>query len=153
MGVLVTAPNSGKRQDTDQIVDAALKALNLIKCLFRFRFHIRPLLWLCCPGVSFAQFPQEFIRWYEERVLLKHAADDDHRVRPHDVYDDLPAKLGEIVYSYDRVFIPRQNVVQPRLIFHQVIDARPVLQGPIHMGNQASEREPLPDAALKHLFY
>ena len=62
-------------------------------------------------GVSFTQFPQELIRRYEERVLLEDAADDNHRVRTHDVDDDLPAKLGEIVYSYDGVFISGQNIV------------------------------------------
>jgi hypothetical protein len=48
-------------------------------------------------------------------------------VRSHYVDDDLPAKLGEVVYSYDRVFIPRQKIVQPSLILHQVIDTGPIL--------------------------
>ncbi len=102
-------------------------------------------------GVSFTQLQQELIRRYEERVLLEDAADDNHRVGAHDVDDDLPAKLGEIVYSYDRVLIPGQNIVQLRLILHQVINPGPVFQGPFHVGDQASQREPLLDAAIKDL--
>ena len=93
--------------------------------------------------VSFAQLAQEFIRRNEERVLLEDAADDDHRVGPHDVDDDLPAKLGEIVQSYDRVLIARQQIIQPRLILHQVVDSRSIFEGPFHMGDQPGEREPL----------
>ena len=62
-------------------------------------------------GAACAQFPQELIRRHKEGVLLEDAANDDHRMGPHNVNDDPPAKLGEIVYSYDRVFIPGQNIV------------------------------------------
>jgi hypothetical protein len=47
------------------------------------------------------------LRSSRKGVLLEDAADDDHRVGPHDVDNDLPAKLGEIVDSYDRIFIAR----------------------------------------------
>ena len=69
----------------------------------------------------------------------------------HDVNDDTLAKLGEIVYSYDRVFIPGQQIVQPRLVLHQVINPRAVFQSPFHMGDQASQREALLSTALQHL--
>ena len=68
---------------------------------------------------------------------------------PHDVNDNPPAKLGEIVCSYDRVFIPGQNIVQSGLVLHQIIDSRSVFQSPFHMGDQASQREALLFAALK----
>ena len=64
------------------------------------------------------QLTQEFVRRNEERILLQDAANDDHRVRPHDVDNDVPAKLGEIVDSYDRVTVARQEIVQPRLVLH-----------------------------------
>ena len=70
-------------------------------------------------------------------------------MRPHNVNNDTPAKLGEIVYSYDRVFISGQQIVQPRLVLHQVINTRAVFQSPFHMGDQTSQREALPSAALK----
>ena len=57
-------------------------------------------------GAAFAQLPQELIRRNKEGVLLQDATNDDHRMGPHNVHDNIPAKLGEIVYSYDRVFIP-----------------------------------------------
>ncbi len=72
-------------------------------------------------GTTFAQLPQELIGRNKEGVLLEHAANDDHRMGPHNVHHDLPAKLGEIVRSYDRVWIPGQKIVQPRLVFYQVI--------------------------------
>src|SRR5258708_12432197 len=40
---LAAAPNGGKGQNADQIVDTALKPLDLVGRLFHFRFHIRPL--------------------------------------------------------------------------------------------------------------
>src|SRR5215470_5860102 len=69
----------------------------------------------------------------------------------HNVNDDTPAKLGEVVGSYDGVFIPRQNIVQSCLVFHEIINTRPVFQGPFHMGNQTSQRETLLFAAFKNL--
>jgi len=69
----------------------------------------------------------------------------------HNVNDDTPAKLGEVIGSYDRVFIPRQNIVQSCLVFHEIINTRPVFQGPFHMGNQTSQRETLLFAAFKNL--
>src|SRR6267154_3128123 len=45
---LAATPNGGKGQNADQIVDTALKALDLIGCLFHFHFHIRPLMGAAC---------------------------------------------------------------------------------------------------------
>src|SRR2546421_86092 len=86
-------------------------------------------------GATFVQLPQELIRRNKERVFLEDATNDDHRMGPHNVHDDIPAKLGEIIHSYDRVFIPGQNIVQPRLVLHQVVNPRAVFQGPLHMGD------------------
>ena len=70
---------------------------------------------------------------------------------PHDIHDDLPAKLGEIVRSYDRVPIPRQYIVQPCLVLHEIINARTVFQSPFHVGDEASQRKSLPSPVLQHL--
>ena len=86
-------------------------------------------------GSALAQLPQELIRRNEERVLLKNTSNDDHRMSPHNINNDIPAKLGEIVDSYDRVFIPGQDIVQSSLVLHQVVNTRPVFQGPFHIGN------------------
>ena len=102
-------------------------------------------------GVSFTQLPQEFVRRNEERVLLEDAADDDHRVGPHDVDNDLPAKLGEIVDSYDRVLVARQNIVQSRLVFNQIVDSRPIFERPFHVRDQSGACEPLLPASVENL--
>jgi hypothetical protein len=47
---------------------------------------------------------------------LHDTAVEDHRAGPRDVEDDLPAKLGEIVDSYDRVLLARENITQFRLV-------------------------------------
>jgi hypothetical protein len=84
---------------------------------------------------ALAQLTQELIRRNEERVLLKNTSNNYHRMSPHDINNDIPAKLGESVGSYDRIFISGQDVVQSSLILHQVIHTRPVFEGPFHMGN------------------
>jgi hypothetical protein len=102
-------------------------------------------------GAACAQLLQELIRRHKEGVLLEDAANDDHRMGPHNIHDDIPAKLGEIICSDDRVWIPGQQIVQPRLLLHQVINPRPVFQGPFHMGDQTREREPWLSTAPQHL--
>ena len=123
----------------------ALKALNLIGCLFHLHSHRQIVdgrhLSCVAPrsrssrknssggtknGFSWRMPPMMIIGWV--RIMSTTIS---------------PAKLGEIVCSYDRVFIPGQNIVQPRLVLHQVIDTRSVFQGPFHMGDQTSQRETL----------
>jgi hypothetical protein len=69
----------------------------------------------------------------------------------HNVNDDGPAKLAEVVGSYDGIFIPGQNIVHPGLIFDEIINAGPAFQGPFHMGNQTGQRETLLPTAFKDL--
>ena len=85
------------------------------------------------PASAFTQLGQELIGRNKEWVLLQNTANDDHGMGTHDVNDYVPAKLGEIICSYQRVLITRQNIVQPGLVLHQVIDPRPVFEGPFHM--------------------
>jgi hypothetical protein len=72
-------------------------------------------------------------------------------VGPHDVDDDLPAKLGEIVDSYERVLIARQNIVQSRLVLHQIVDTWPIFEHPFHVRNRPCAREPLLPASVEDL--
>jgi len=46
---------------------------------------------------AFAQLPQKLLRRNEERVLQEDTTDQDHRMRPHDVHDEKPTKLGAIL--------------------------------------------------------
>src|SRR5712664_1841248 len=75
-----------------------------------------------------AQLTQEFIGWNEEGVLLQNAGDHGHGVSAEDVHDDVCAKLGEIVDSENGIRVLREDVVEARLILHEVIHARSILQ-------------------------
>ena len=69
----------------------------------------------------------------------------------HDVNYDLSAKLGEVVDSYHRVFIARQNVVQSCLVFNQIVNPGPVLKRPIHMRDKPCAHETLLPASVEDL--
>ena len=118
-----------------------------------------PVWWRACGsgggliGRALPEFLQHLVGRDVERVLLQDAADNDHRMSAHYVDYNSPAKLGEIVCSYDGVFIARKKIVQPRLVFYQIIHARPVFERPFHVRDQTCEREPEPPAFLKHLLY
>jgi len=62
------------------------------------------MLRFCCHAAP-AQLLYELVRRYIERILLKDPTDNNHRMCTHDVDNDLPAKLGEIVRSYHGVFV------------------------------------------------
>src|SRR6185436_17677709 len=87
----------------------------------------------------------------EEGVFLEQSADEDHRMGAHDVDDDASAKLGEIIRSYHRVLVPRQKIVEPRLVFDEIVDTGPVFQSPFHMSDEAGQREAPPAAAFEYL--
>src|SRR5918992_3603247 len=81
----------------------------------------------CAPALTVPQLAQKLVRGDEERVLLEDAAEDNHRVSPHDVDDDIGPELGEIVHADDRVsIVAGQKIVQPGLVLDQVIHARSV---------------------------
>ena len=82
-----------------------------------------------------AQLPQELVRRNKKWILLEHSANDDHRVGAHNVYHDASAKLGEIVRSYHRVFISGEKIVEPCLVFNEIINTRPIFQGPFHVSD------------------
>jgi hypothetical protein len=64
---------------------------------------------------------------------LHDAADDDHRVGPHDVDDDLPAKLGEIVDSHDRVLLEPAPRVERQF-------CREAIASSLHYNRELSQR-------------
>src|SRR5438270_7653697 len=128
LGRLSATPNSGKRLDADQVVNTSLEALNLIGCVFHLSFHgqatsgryFRP------ERAAFAQFPQKLIRRYKEGVLLDDAADENHRVSSHDVDDKVAATLRQIIKTDYGIFILRYDVVQPALVFEEIVYPGPV---------------------------
>jgi len=92
---------------------------------------------------------QELIWRYKKWILLQGSAHNHHWVGSEDVHHDACAKLGEIIRSYDRVAIPRQDVIQPSLVFHEVINSRPILQRPFHLGDQPRKGKALRWACLE----
>src|SRR6266853_2607206 len=98
-----------------------------------------------------AQLTQEFIGWNEEGVLLQNAGDHGHGVSAEDVHHDACAKLGEVVDSENGIRVLREDVVEARLVLHQVIYARSILQRPFHVRHQSSQGKPAPLAFGEHL--
>src|SRR3990172_12607637 len=97
--------------------------------------------WITGPGAL--QLAQELLGRDEERVLLQDSPDDGHRVCPKNVHDDSAAKLGGVVCSNDGVLVPWKQVVELRLVLDEIVDARPVLERPLHVRDQAREGEAL----------
>ena len=71
-------------------------------------------------------------------------------MRAHNVDNDVPAKLGEVVRSYDGIFIPGQNIVQPCLIFDEIVDSWKIFQSPFHVRDKPGEGEALLFAVIEH---
>ena len=74
---------------------------------------------------AFPQLSQKFVRMDEERVLLEDPADNDHRMSPHDVSNEVPAKLSEIVRTYDwvdRAGLAKPYIVCPRFVLQKIIN-------------------------------
>ena len=86
-------------------------------------------------GAAFAQLAQKLVGRHEERVLLQDAADDHHRVCAHDVHGDFCTKLVQIVGSTHRVVVFGQDVIEPRFVFDDVVDAGSILERPLHVGD------------------
>ncbi len=69
-----------------------------------------------------AKFPQEFVGGNIERILLEDAADDDHRVRSHDLDHLVATKLIEMIGTNDRVFVTPPNFIYARFEFNHIVD-------------------------------
>src|ERR1700722_20784705 len=86
-----------------------------------------------------AKLRQELLRRHVERILLQHAADDDHRMGAHHIYHGISAKFGEIVYADDRVVVATPHIVHARFKLNQVVDERSAFSRPIHLTDDAAE--------------
>jgi nucleotide-binding universal stress UspA family protein len=94
---------------------------------------------------------QEFVGGNEEGILLQDAGDQGHGVSAEDVHHDAGAKLGEVVHSENGIRVLREDVVEARLVFHQVIHAGSILQCPFHVRHQSSQVKPAPLAVGERL--
>src|SRR6185436_11446102 len=90
---------------------------------------------------AFAQFPQKLIRRDKERVLLNDASDENHRVSSHDVDDQVAATLRQIIKTDYGILILRNDVVEPALVFEEILNPGPVARSPFGVSHHAGERE------------
>jgi hypothetical protein len=97
---------------------------------------------------SRTQFTQHLVGRHEERILLQDAANNHHRVCPHDVHHHVGPKLGQIVGSAHCVVVLGEDVVQAGFVLHDVLDTGTILERPLHIGDQAGEHKPLGFAGL-----
>ncbi len=86
------------------------------------------------------QLLKKLLRRHEERILLKNAADDDHRLGPHDIYHGVAAELSKIVDADNGVIVTAPDVVNPRLERDQIVNAGRMPAGPFHLTNDTAER-------------
>jgi hypothetical protein len=101
---------------------------------------------------SFAEFFEELVRLNEEWILLKNAPDDDYRMGPDDVDDDVSAKPGEIIRADDRVRVPGPHLIDLCLELQQKIDTRSLFQGPFGVRDVSTDGKPVLSTTLEHIF-
>src|SRR5215470_4876487 len=92
-------------------------------------------------GPPFAELSQELLWRDKKRILLKDAADDDHRMCPKDVNHGVPTKLAKIIRADDSVLMAVPQVVHTRLELHDFVCIRSSLDDPIHAAHDPAERE------------
>jgi hypothetical protein len=71
--------------------------------------------------------------------VLKNAADDDHRMRPHDVNYRVSPDFREIVGADHGIVVAAPYIVHTRFELNQVFHVRPAVSGPFHVANDAAE--------------
>jgi hypothetical protein len=142
LGWFTAAPHGWKSEDANQIINAALKALDLLCNFFGLPIHIsgrcRRTSSTCSP---LAKFSQELIRRYKERILLKDAADDDHGMSSHDINHSVTPKTPEMVSTDDRVIVTKPHVIYTRLELNHVVYMRSIFNRPVHTTTNAALRK------------
>src|SRR2546427_4503551 len=89
----------------------------------------------------FAKLSQELLRRYKERILLEDAADDDHRMRPHDVNHRVSSKFRKMVRADDRVVVATPHIIDTRFELNEMVDVRSTFNRPVHAADNATERK------------
>ena len=142
LGWLTPAPHGWKSEGANQIIDAALKVLDLLCMISGLYVHISGRRGRITPTSSpLAKFLQELIRRHKERILLKDAPDDNHGMRSHDVNHRVSSKTTEMVSTDDRVVVTKPHVVYTRLELNDIIDMRPIFHRPVHTATNAAQRK------------
>src|SRR6185295_15796172 len=101
-------------------------------------------------GAAFTHLPEKLIRRHKERILPKSAADDNCRVDPEHIYDNVAFELGQIVDANDGISRVVDQV-KSSLVLNRIADALPIFQSPLHVGNQAGASVPFLAGCAKNL--
>src|SRR5258706_8670522 len=95
-----------------------------------------------CPRRSpFANLTKELLRRYIEWILLKDAANDDDRMRPHDVDHRVTAESAQVVRANHRIVVTIPQIVDARLELNELVDVRATVSCPVHSADDATERK------------
>jgi len=83
---------------------------------------------------------EKLLRRREERILPQNAADDGHKMGPHETCHRAAAELGKIVHADDGVAVMAADVVNSRLELDQFVNAGRMLASPVHLADNAAKR-------------
>ncbi len=90
---------------------------------------------------------QELPRRHEERVVLENPADDDQRMRAHDVNHSVSAEFRKMIRTDDRIIVAAPHIVDPGFKLNQIVDVRLTVRHPVHAADNAAQGKSLRIAA------
>jgi hypothetical protein len=94
---------------------------------------------------------QELPRRYEERIVLENAADDDQRMRAHDINHSVPVEFRKAVGADDRIIVATPHIIDPRFKLNQIVDVRLTVRHPVHAADNATKGKSSFGIAARHL--
>jgi hypothetical protein len=87
----------------------------------------------------------------EERIVLENAADDDQRMRAHDVNHSVSAEFRKMIRTDDRIIVAAPHIVDPRFKLNQIVDVRLTVRHPVHAADNATQGKSSLGIAARHL--
>ena len=83
---------------------------------------------------------------------MEDSADDDHRMRAHDVNHGVPAKFSKMVGADDRVVVKLPYMIYPGFEFNQIVRVRLPFSRPVHSANDSAQGKSSRSIATGDLF-
>src|SRR5258707_15078026 len=93
---------------------------------------------------------QELPWRHKERIVLENAADDDQRMRAHDVNHSVSAEFRKGVGADDRIVVATPHVVDLRFKLNQIVDVRLTVRYPVHASDNATQGKSSLGIAARH---
>lgn len=94
---------------------------------------------------------QELPRRHEEGIVLENTADDDQRMRAHDVNHSVSAEFRKAVGADDRIIVATPHIIDPRFKLNQIVDVRLTVRHPVHAADNATQGKSSLGIAARHL--